>query len=56
VFDIFLDMECCKGVEVIHREVLRWIIVAPTADPLETSCSSESRQDELFAMVIVAPG
>jgi hypothetical protein len=49
-------MERCKGVEVIHREVLRRIIVAPTADPLEATCPLEAGKHELFPMVIVAPG
>jgi hypothetical protein len=49
-------MECRKGVEVIHREVLRRIIVAPTADPLEAPRPPETGKHELFPMVIVAPG
>jgi hypothetical protein len=48
-------MECCEGVEVIHGEELRRIVVAHTANPLEATCPPETGKHELFPMVIVAP-
>ena len=48
----------CKGfkrVKVVHREVLRWIVFATTALPLEPSCSTETWQCELLSVMIVAP-
>jgi hypothetical protein len=56
VFDIGLGMECCEGVEVIHREVLRWIVIAPAGCPLEATCPPKTGEHELLAMVIITPG
>jgi hypothetical protein len=55
VLDIGVALQCGQRIEVVHREVLRWVIFASAADPLESSCSSELGENELLSMMIVAP-